>query len=204
MRSLKVTLHDREVLLQHLLDCGIDIAHDCGGVLGCASCRVVIREGLDGFESASSEELDMLERAEALQPDVRLACQVRGAGELLIDVPREVQAPAAGALLPVAVTPSAARHFAAQMLKHPTAAVRLAVRTSGCSGLRYRVYADHELRDGDRIFEIGGVRVVVDSASLPFVQGTTIDVVNDGLSTHLSFNNPNARSSCGCGESFGV
>jgi len=54
----------------------------------------------------------------------------------------------------------------------------------------------------DVTFECGGVRLVVDAASLPFVQGTTVRLVQEGLARRLRFDNPNARQSCGCGESF--
>jgi iron-sulfur cluster assembly accessory protein len=55
-----------------------------------------------------------------------------------------------------------------------------------------------------RVFESAGVRIAVDPASLPRVQGTTVDLVREGLARRLRFDNPNARQSCGCGESFGT
>jgi len=56
----------------------------------------------------------------------------------------------------------------------------------------------------DEVFDAGGVRLVVGSKSLPFVQGTAVDLVQEGLARRLRFDNPNARQSCGCGESFGT
>ena len=56
----------------------------------------------------------------------------------------------------------------------------------------------------DVVFESNGIRVAVDPTSLPHVQGTTLDVVHDGLARRLRFDNPNAASTCGCGESFGT
>jgi iron-sulfur cluster assembly protein len=95
--------------------------------------------------------------------------------------------------------------LAAQLAKHPRAvAVRLAAVPSGCSGFRYRIDPTDTVRDEDQIFDSGGVRIAVDAASLPYVQGTTLDVVDEGLSQRLRFDNPNARQTCGCGESFGV
>src|SRR5689334_5795663 len=78
MKNLKLRLGDGEVLLDRLLDEGVDISRDCGGTLACASCRVIVREGLEPLEPASEDELDMLERAGAAAPGARLACQVKG------------------------------------------------------------------------------------------------------------------------------
>lgn len=205
MEQLKVRLDECETLLDRLLKDGVDIAHDCGGVLACSSCRVVVREGLERLRAASTDELDMLDRAGADEPGARLACQVEGsAGELVIQIPRG-EAPARAAMLPVSVSARAAKHFAAQLAKHPGAvAVRLAVRAAGCSGFGYRVDPADVIRDDDQSFESHGVCIVVDAASLPYVQGTTLDVVDEGLARRVRFDNPNVRQSCGCGESFGV
>jgi iron-sulfur cluster assembly protein len=75
---------------------------------------------------------------------------------------------------------------------------------AGCSGLRYRIDPAACVNQGDRLFEAQGVRIVVDRASLPYVHGTRLDLVQEGLARRLRFDNPNARQSCGCGESFGV
>ncbi|MEO8185943.1 MAG: iron-sulfur cluster assembly accessory protein [Burkholderiaceae bacterium] len=204
MENLKLRLGEGEVLLEHLLRRDVDIAHDCGGVLACTSCRVVIREGLEHLQTPSTEELDLLDRADSRVRNERLACQVRGAGELVVAIPRS-EAPVRAILRPVFVTARAAKHLAAQLAKHPRAlAVRLAAQPSGCSGFRYRVDPTDAVQEGDRVFDSGGVRIVVDATSLPYVQGTTLDVVEEGLARRLRFDNPNARQSCGCGESFGV
>ncbi len=94
MESLKLSLREGEILLDQLLGKGVDIAHDCGGVLACTSCRVVIREGFEHLQAPSDEELDLLDRADTRVRNERLACQVRGAGELLIQIPRS-EAPSA-------------------------------------------------------------------------------------------------------------
>lgn len=204
MENLKLSLRDDEILLDHLLRKNVDIAHDCGGVLACTSCRVVIREGFEHLHAPSTEELDLLDRADSRVRNERLACQVRGAGQLLVEIPRS-EAPVHAIRRPVFVSARAAKHLAAQLAKHPDAvAVRLAALPSGCSGFRYRVDPTDAVKVEDRVFECGGVRIVVDAASLPYVQGTTLDVVDEGLSRRLRFDNPNARQSCGCGESFGV
>jgi len=146
----------------------------------------------------------MLERAGAAKDGARLACQVAGPGEVTVDIPR-FEAPAHEQSLPVTLTADAARFLAVQLEKRPDAAgVRLAVAPAGCSGLRYRVDPIDALREDDVVFECLGLRVAVDRASLPFVQGTTVRLAQEGLARRLRFDNPNARQSCGCGESFGL
>ena len=165
---------------------------------------VVIREGLERFGIASEAELYQLDRADTAAPGTRLACQVRGSGQIVIEIPRG-DAPVHERMLPVSVSERAARHFTAQLAKHPGAvAVRLAAVTAGCSGFRYRVDPSSGGRDGDHTFESRGLRILVDAASLPYLQGMTLDVIDDGLNRRVRFDNPNARHSCGCGESFGV
>ena len=199
-----MSLRDDELLLDDLLGTGVDIAHDCGGVLACTSCRVVIREGFEHLQEPSTEELALLERADSRVRNERLACQVQGAGELVVELPRS-EAPVHKVLRPVIVSARAAKHLAAQLAKHPGAVgARLAAQSSGCSGFRYRVDPTDAVQEGDSVVNSGGVRIVVDATSLPYVQGTTLDVVEEGLARRLRFDNPNARQSCGCGESFGV
>jgi iron-sulfur cluster assembly protein len=105
----------------------------------------------------------------------------------------------------ITLTESAARHVAASLAKRGKGiGLRLGVRTSGCSGLAYKLeYAD-EMRPEDREFESRGVRIIVDPKSLPYVEGTELDFAREGLNEGFKFNNPNVRDSCGCGESFNV
>jgi iron-sulfur cluster assembly protein len=206
--AIRLSLAQGETLLEGLLGESVALEHECGGTLACASCRVIVREGLEKLDAATEDELDMLERAGTTDPGARLACQARGAGDVVLEIPGRIPAPAptlAGRILPVLLTEAAARHFSAQLAKHPGAvAVRLRVQPSGCSGFGYRVDPADRVRPGDVAFESRGIRVVVDSESLPRVQGTMLDIVQEGLARRLRFDNPNARSSCGCGESFGV
>jgi len=82
--------------------------------------------------------------------------------------------------------------------------LRLGVRKTGCSGFAYVInYAD-EAHPEDLMFEDRGVRVYVDPASLPLVDGTTVDFVKQGLNEAFRFRNPNVKGECGCGESFTV
>jgi len=202
MESANVALADGETLLEWLLEERFAIAHDCGGKLACSSCRVVIRSGVERLEPASEDELDMLDRAGGAAPGARLACQVSGPGELVVEIPRS-EAPMHAAPRPLMVSARAAKHFASQLRKHPNAiGVRVSVRPSGCSGYGYRIDPAEGVGGEDVVFETGGVRVLVDPASLPYLEGTTIDVEQQGLGRRLCFDNPNALQTCGCGESF--
>ncbi|HEX5476600.1 MAG TPA: iron-sulfur cluster assembly accessory protein [Burkholderiales bacterium] len=206
MNTLTVTLAEREVLLDRLLEDGVAIAHDCGGALACSSCAVVISEGGQDLPAAGEDELDLLDRGDVAAPGARLACQVSGAAELVVAIPsRELPPAVTESRLPVTMSEPAARFLARQLAAQPGAvAVRLGIVPSGCSGFGYRVEHAMAIGESDALFEARGVRIAVDAASLPFVQGTTIDLVKEGLSSRLRFDNPNARQSCGCGESFGV
>ena len=78
--------------------------------------------------------------------------------------------------------------------------LRLAVKTSGCSGYSYVVdYAD-EVRPDDLVFDTSGVKVYVDPASLAAIDGTRIDLVRQGLNESFRFENPNISGECGCGD----
>jgi iron-sulfur cluster assembly protein len=206
--AIRLSLAQGETLLESLLGESVALEHECGGTLACASCRVIVREGLEKLDAATEDELDMLERAGAAGRAARLACQARGAGDVVVEIPARVLAPAptpTERILPVLLTEAAARHFSAQLAKHPGAvAVRLRVQPSGCSGFGYRIDPADGVHPGDVAFESRGIRVVVDSESLPRVHGTVLDIVQEGLARRLRFDNPNARMSCGCGESFGV
>ncbi len=79
--------------------------------------------------------------------------------------------------------------------------LRVRVRGGGCSGYEYQMAFDTP-KEGDQVFEEGGVKVVVDPKSLLFLTGTEIDF-QDGLTgTGFAIKNPNAKGSCGCGQSF--
>ncbi|BAO44014.1 iron-sulfur cluster assembly protein IscA [Thiolapillus brandeum] len=83
--------------------------------------------------------------------------------------------------------------------------VRLAVKTSGCSGMAYVIeFVDELDEENDEVFEDHGVKLVVDRKSLLYLDGTEVDYGKEGLNEGFKFNNPNAKASCGCGESFTV
>ena len=82
--------------------------------------------------------------------------------------------------------------------------LRLGVRKTGCSGFAYVInYAD-DSQPEDIVFENQGVKVYVDKASLPLIDGTEVDFVKQGLNEAFKFRNPNVKGECGCGESFSV
>lgn len=82
--------------------------------------------------------------------------------------------------------------------------LRLAVKKTGCSGFAYVVDLEDEIGAGDSVFESNGIPVIVDSDTLPMVDGTHIDFAREGLSETFTYDNPNVKNLCGCGESFGV
>jgi len=82
------------------------------------------------------------------------------------------------------------------------AAIRIAVKRTGCSGWGYTVDIADSEQDGDTAFEQDGVRMLVDAHSLPLIAGTEVDFVREGLNQQFVFRNPNAVAECGCGESF--
>ena len=82
--------------------------------------------------------------------------------------------------------------------------LRLGVRTTGCSGMAYKLeYADG-LNPDDHSFDSHGVKVIVDPKSLPYIDGTQLDFAREGLNEGFKFSNPNVKDECGCGESFNV
>jgi iron-sulfur cluster assembly protein len=206
METMTITLARDEVLLDRLLEEGIDVAHDCGGKLACTTCQVVVVDGTESLSPASEDELDMLDRASPDRPGARLACQaVSSGGEVVLQIAKDTIPARVAGSSPVTLTEPAARHLAAQLARQTGAvAVRLAVEPAGCSGFKYSLVPVREIGKEDRVFQAGAVRLVVDPLSLPYVQGTRVDLVREGLAQRLRYDNPNVRQSCGCGESFGI
>lgn len=106
----------------------------------------------------------------------------------------------------VTLTESAARRVSALRLQEntPNAFLRLAVSGGGCSGFQYGFTFDEDRHDDDVAFERDGVTLVVDAVSLDLVKGAEIDFVEDMMGASFQVRNPNAASSCGCGNSFSI
>ena len=106
--------------------------------------------------------------------------------------------------LPITVTDSAVakvRFFAEQNEEYKGKAFRVFVEGGGCSGFQYG-FAFDDKRDGDQTFDIGGLEVLIDPMSLQYLAGSTVDFVEDMRGAGFTVNNPNAKTSCGCGSSF--
>jgi iron-sulfur cluster assembly protein len=81
-------------------------------------------------------------------------------------------------------------------------ALRVMVRSGGCSGFEYGMALERNPRQDDHVAEVGGVKVVVDANSFKFIDGSVVDFVDALMGGGFAINNPNAVSSCGCGQSF--
>jgi iron-sulfur cluster assembly protein len=105
----------------------------------------------------------------------------------------------------VTVTPKAAKQIQKALTQRGSGlGLRVAVKTSGCSGYAYALEFVDQANPEDQVFASEGVSVLVDAQSLPLVDGTELDWVREGLNEGFKFNNPNASANCGCGESFSV
>jgi len=83
----------------------------------------------------------------------------------------------------------------------PQGGLRIYVQGGGCSGFQYGMVLD-EAADGDQIFDIDGVKVIVDPMSLRYLEGAEVDYKEDLMGGGFAIKNPNATSTCGCGHSF--
>lgn len=105
----------------------------------------------------------------------------------------------------VTLSESAARHVANFIAKRGKGVgIRLGVKTSGCSGMAYKLEFADAAEPEDVVFESHGLKVLVDPKSLPYIDGTELDFAKEGLNEGFRFNNPNVKDQCGCGESFNV
>ncbi len=104
----------------------------------------------------------------------------------------------------ITVTDNAAKHIKSHLARKGGMGIRLGVKTVGCSGLAYTFDYANEIKAGDALFESNDVKVVVDSDSLQYVDGSVLDFERKGLNESFKVENPNAVAQCGCGESFTV
>jgi iron-sulfur cluster assembly protein len=105
----------------------------------------------------------------------------------------------------VTLSAAAAQHVSRFIAKRGKGiGIRLGVKTSGCSGMAYKLEFADAAEPEDVIFESHGLKVLVDPKSLPYIDGTELDFAKEGLNEGFKFNNPNVKDQCGCGESFNV
>ncbi|MDY0970971.1 Fe-S cluster assembly scaffold SufA [Siccibacter turicensis] len=103
------------------------------------------------------------------------------------------------------LTPDAAAHIRHLVEQKPgLLGVRLGIKQTGCAGFGYVLDTVTEPREDDLVFEVDGARLWVPLDAMPFIDGTEVDYVREGLNQIFKFNNPKAQHECGCGESFGV
>lgn len=107
--------------------------------------------------------------------------------------------------MPITLTEKAADRARAFLAKQASAqGLRLGVRNTGCSGHMYVVQLADRIDPDDQVFDSLGVKVVVNAQNLPILDGMEVDYSKEGLNEGFRFRNPNAKESCGCGESFSV
>ncbi len=82
--------------------------------------------------------------------------------------------------------------------------LRVAVEGGGCSGFKYEITLDEKVFEEDSVFTKNGATVLIDSVSLEFLAGATIDFTDEIIGARFTIDNPNATSSCGCGTSFSI
>jgi iron-sulfur cluster assembly protein len=104
----------------------------------------------------------------------------------------------------VTLTEKAAKRVQGLLAKRGGLGMRLAVKTSGCSGMAYALEFADTADENDLRFESFGVTLLIDPKSLSYLDGTELDFVREGLNEGFKFNNPNVKNQCGCGESFTV
>lgn len=103
------------------------------------------------------------------------------------------------------LTEHAAKKIISLIQEDPEAAFfRVMVSGGGCSGFQYTFLLETTAQKDDQVFEIQDTKIVVDEASLPFLEGIQIDYIEDLMGASFQVKNPNATASCGCGNSFSI
>jgi iron-sulfur cluster assembly accessory protein len=106
----------------------------------------------------------------------------------------------------ISVTPVASgkvKEIMSQQTPAPTA-LRVAVVGGGCSGFQYHMAFENQVNDSDNVYDFEGLRVLVDQMSEMYLDGVEIDYIETLEGAGFKFNNPNVKSTCGCGSSFTV
>ena len=103
----------------------------------------------------------------------------------------------------ISLTPVAVAKVKAILSERKEAAgLRIAVIGGGCSGFQYQMTLDRESNADDKVFDMEGLKVFIDAKSLPYLNGAKVDYVDGSNGAGFKFDNPNANTSCGCGETF--
>lgn len=105
----------------------------------------------------------------------------------------------------ISLTTAAADHISRHLdMRGKGLGIRLGVKTTGCSGMSYVLEFVDDKADEDVVYEDQGVTVFIDPKSHVYLEGVELDFAKEGLNEGFQFRNPNAKSECGCGESFHV
>ena len=105
----------------------------------------------------------------------------------------------------ISFTKSAIDHFKNSLIGKPeNFGIRIGVKEAGCSGYEYFFEYTNEEREDDILFDESTFKIHVDNESFEFLKGSEVDFVSTGLNQGIIFNNPNAKVTCGCGESFSI
>ena len=105
----------------------------------------------------------------------------------------------------ITLTEKAAKKIQLQLAKNGSGiGLRLGIKKVGCNGFAYTFDYATEALAGDQIFESHDTKLVVDAATLPYIDGSHLDFVKEGFNETFKFDNPNAEGECGCGESFNL
>lgn len=105
----------------------------------------------------------------------------------------------------ISVSESAAKQIVKILEKqNDKSALRVSVEGGGCSGFSYKFDLVNETNDDDLIIEKDGAKVLIDSISVAYIDGSVIDFIDDLMGQSFQINNPNVTSSCGCGVSFAI
>jgi len=103
----------------------------------------------------------------------------------------------------ILLTPRALAHFKT-VLHNEEKAVRIKVIDKGCSGLAHVIEPCSAACDDDLVFPFETIKIIIDKKSFVYLKGLELDYKEEGLNSHIKFNNPNVKNECGCGESFSV
>ena len=105
----------------------------------------------------------------------------------------------------ITITDNAMKRFKKNLSNNPDAlGLRISVKSTGCNGYSYVLDYASVINDMDKVYKVSEVSILIDNESMPFIKGTEIDFIDEGLKQVFKFKNPNATGECGCGESFSI